>query len=98
MENDAQEQIDRLKEAELSLEAERRLRDQQLQTINQAALVVNMALKALSNKSLIFFSLLGIFFLFAWVMVSPDLIRLVSAVCASVTACVITKLDWKSKE
>jgi len=100
MENDATEatKVKDLVTQEMALEAERRLREQQTQQLNLMGQVINLGIKLLSEKSLVFFAVFCVLFLFGWVMAAPDVLRVISASLASVGIWFIVKVDCKGTD
>jgi hypothetical protein len=95
MEEQQSQQEEVFEDFDVQQEVEKRMIDQKLQAINQGAILLNTAIKVLGQRSLIFFSVLCILFLFSWVMAAPDVIRVVAATIASISIWFISKVDIK---
>jgi len=97
MTSEREDQLEDMARQEMALEAERKLREQQIATLSRGADMMSTALRVLSHRSMVFFALFCVLFLFSWVMFSPNILRVVGASLASVAIWFIVKFEWKEK-
>ena len=84
-----------MEEQEIQAEVERRMQEQRLEAINKGAVLISIGIKILSQRVLVFFSVMCILFLFSWVMAAPDVLRVVAATLASIAIWFVAKVDMK---